>query len=135
MCKSMFLKMKMGLSQLGSRSTMANISQEAAFSGFNHKGRIAFQWGGTISAMFVSLFFFSFSFLNFFLILKLCLKIAIFYVSWWFFTCMFFVCHSKSLVCFLIVLYWNYASKLLLFYVSWWLFTSFFLFVRARLLS
>ncbi|XP_074322688.1 cold-regulated 413 plasma membrane protein 4-like [Apium graveolens] len=43
--------MEMGLSELG--STIANISQEAAFSGFNHKGRTAFQWGGTISAIFL----------------------------------------------------------------------------------
>ncbi|KAK1363085.1 Cold-regulated 413 plasma membrane protein 2 [Heracleum sosnowskyi] len=43
--------MEMGLSQLG--STIAYISQQASFSGFNHKGRSAFQWGGTISAIFL----------------------------------------------------------------------------------
>lgn len=51
-CKAQFLEMEMGLSQLGSK--IANISQEVAFSGFDDKGRTAFQWGGTISAMFVS---------------------------------------------------------------------------------
>ncbi|XP_017216269.2 cold-regulated 413 plasma membrane protein 4 [Daucus carota subsp. sativus] len=41
--------MEMGLSKLS--STIANISQEAAFFEFNDKGRSAFQWGGTISAI------------------------------------------------------------------------------------
>ena len=45
--------MEMGLSKLS--SAIANISQEAAFFEFNDKGHSAFQWGGTISAMLVSL--------------------------------------------------------------------------------